>query len=83
MPEDILSLHPNNKHLKEIIQTKFGKLVMLQDIQNLKTKVKEHTLRGLEDVQLILDHLQEALEQDKSARGGVVDKEHTLELLYF
>ena len=82
--EDILSLRPNNKHPKEIIKKKFGKLVTLKDIQNLKTKVREHTRRGLEDAQLILDHLQEALEQDKSARGGaVVDEEHTLELLYF
>jgi len=67
-----------------MIQKRFGKLVTLKDIQNLKTKVREHTRRGLEDAQLILDHLQEALDQDKSARGGaVVDEEHTLDLLYF
>ena len=82
--KNILSLRPNNKHLKEMIVKKFGKLVTLKDIQNMKTKVREHTRKGLGDAQLILDHLQEALEQDKSARGGViVDEEHTLEVLYF
>ena len=35
---EILNLRPN-KHLKEMIEKKFGKLVTLKDIQNLKTKV--------------------------------------------
>ena len=38
----------------------------------------------MEDAQLVVDHLQEALRRDKSARGGiVVDEDHTLELLHF
>ena len=81
---EILNLRPNNKHLKEMIEKKFGKLVTLKDIQNLKTKVRERTCKGMEDAQLVVDHLQEALRQDKSARSGiVVDEDHTLELLYY
>ena len=81
---EILNLRPNNKNLKEMIEKKFGKLVTLKDIQNLKTKVRECTRKGMEDAQAVVDHLQEALRQDKSARGGlVVDEDHTLELLYY
>ena len=80
----ILNLRPNNKHVKELIENKFGKLITLKDIQNLKTKVRERTCKGMEDAQLLVDHLQEALRQDESARGGiVVDEDHTLELLHF
>ena len=32
---EILNLRPNNKHLKEMIEKKFGKLITLKDIQNL------------------------------------------------
>ena len=50
----------------------------------MKGSVRELTRKGLEDAQLVLDHLQEALKEDKFARGGVVvDEEHTLEILYF
>ena len=53
-------------------------------IQNLKGSVRELTHKGLKDAQLILDHLQEVLQEDNSARGGVVvDEAHTLEVLYF
>ena len=67
-----------------MVENRFGKLITLKDIQNLKTKVRERTRKGIEDAQLVVDHLQEALRQDKSARGGiVVDEDHTLELLHF
>jgi hypothetical protein len=80
----ILSLHPNNKHLKEMIRKKFGKLTTLKDIQNLKAKVKEKARHGLQDAQLLLDCLQEALDRDKAARGGlIVNEDHVLELFYF
>ena len=67
-----------------MIESKFGKPITLKDIQNLKTKVRERTRKGMEDAQLVVDHLQEALSQDKSAQGGiVVDEDHNLELLHF
>ena len=64
---EILNLRPNNKHLKEMIEKKFGKLVTLKDIQNMKTKVREPTRKGMEDAQLVVHHLQEASRQGESA----------------
>ena len=37
---EILNLRPNNKHVKEMIENKFGKLITLKDIQNLKPKLE-------------------------------------------
>ena len=85
---EVLSLRPNHKHHSQsqaMIRKNYGKLVTLKVyIQNLKGSVRELTHKGLKDAQLILDHLQEAFQEDNSARGGVVvDEAHTLEVLYF
>ena len=51
----------------------------IKDIQNMKSSVKELTYKGLQHAQLVLDHLQKALEEDESACGGVaVDEVHTV-----
>ena len=85
---EVFSLRPNHKHHSQsqaMIRKNCGKLVTLNVyIQNLKGSVRELTHKGLKDTQLILDHLQEALQEDNSACGGVVvDEAHTLEVLYF
>ena len=38
---EMLTVKPNTKRVKELVEKKFGKCVTLKDISNLKTKVKE------------------------------------------
>ena len=44
---EVLSLHPNHKHLKAMIRKNYGKLVTLKDIQNLKGGVKSSHIKVL------------------------------------
>ena len=53
----ILTLQPSNKHLKEHIQVKYGKLATLKDIQNMKTKLSESERQGSTDAQVTIDKL--------------------------
>ena len=82
---EVLSLRPNHKHHSQsqaMIRKNYGKLVTLKVyIQDMKGSVRELTHKGLKDAQLILDHLQEALQEDVSTCGGVIVD--TLEVLYF
>ncbi|XP_065891605.1 uncharacterized protein [Dysidea avara] len=55
---EMLTVKPNTKRVKELVEKKFGKCVTLKDISNLKTKVKEQTRKGLEEPQLLLSTLQ-------------------------
>ena len=68
----LLTLNANNKLLKGMLEEKFGKLILLKDIQNMKAKVRELSSKGLNDAQLVLEHLHEALERDSLSKGGVV-----------
>lgn len=80
---DILSLKPNNKHVRDHVVRKFGKVVTLKDIQNLKKKLREESTMGLRDAPLVLEKLTHAL-QDQGATGGVVvDDEYSLVILYY
>lgn len=81
---DIVSLKPNNKNVRDFVVRKYGKLVTLKDIQNIKTKVREQTRKGLQDAELLLEKLKESLENDQGANGGVtVDEEDTLAIIYY
>lgn len=81
---EILSLKANSKHVRQLIARKYGKFVTLKDIQNIKTKVREETRMGLQDAQLVLNQLTDALQADQGARGGVVvDDSNTLAILYY
>ena len=53
----ILKLQPSNKHLKEQIQVKHGKLTTLKDIQNIKTisSVNQKDKERRTDVQVTID----------------------------
>ena len=55
----------------------------LKDIQNIKTKVREQTRKGLQDAELLLEKLEESLEIDQGANGVTVDKEDTLAIIYY
>ena len=80
----LLTLNANNKLLRGMLEEKFGKLILLKAIQKMKAKVCELSSKGLNDVQLVLEHLHEALEQDPLSKGGVViNEDYTLEVLYF
>ena len=52
---DIVSLKSNNKHVRDFVVRKCGKLVTLKDIQNIKTKVRQQTRKGLQDAELLLE----------------------------
>ena len=79
----LLTLNTNNKLLKGMLEEKFGKLILLKDIQNMKAKVRELSSKGLNDAQLVLEHLHEALEQGSLSKGVVINEDYTLEVLYF
>ena len=80
---EILGLKANSKHVHDLVR-RYGKFVTLKDIQNLKTKVREETRMGLQDAQLVLDKLTDALRADQGAcRGVVVDDSNTLAILYY
>ena len=69
--------------MQDLIFKKYGKHATLKDIQNFKTKVREHTRGGLKDAQPVLVGLTQALEADSNAYGGVVvDEDDTLLILY-
>ena len=80
----ILQLQPSNKHLKEHIQVKYGKLTTLKDIQNMKTKLRELERQGSTDAQITIDKLSHALQSDPNAKGGIVATEtNQLAVLYY
>ena len=54
---ELLSLKPNNKQLKDHIHSKYKKLVTLKDIQNMKAKMKIAAKNGRRDEQILLDSL--------------------------
>ena len=81
---NIVSLKPNNKHVRDMVVKKYGKYITLKDIHNLKTKVRERSQKGLEDAQLLLDNLKNTLEKDKGANAGItVDEENTIAIVYY
>ena len=55
--DEVLQLRPNNKQLKEFIQTKYKKFVTLKDIQNLKLLMKQTKAGGRRDEQVLIDLL--------------------------
>ena len=74
--EEIVQLKPNNKLVRDLIARKFGKMLTLKDIQNVKTKIKEQESGKRKDAQMVLDKLTEALDSDSKAAGGVVVDEN-------
>ena len=58
---ELLSLKPNNKQLKDHIHSKYKKFVTLKDIQNMKAKMKLAAKNGRRDEQILLDSLECAL----------------------
>ena len=88
---EILSLKPKTKHVKEMIESKYGKFVTLKDIHNLKSRMKTEARGGLHDAQLLLtptaedtEHLQKIVQSFKDENSAwsdidviVVDKDFT------
>ena len=81
---EVLSLQPKAKYVKEMIENKFGKFVTLKDVHNLKTRMKSKSRGGCRDEQLLLEELENVLSKDTLACGGVViNEEDTLEVLFY
>ena len=59
---EILSHKPKTKHVKEMIESKYGKFVTLKDI--LKSRMKTEACGGLHDAQLLLVELEKSLKDD-------------------
>ena len=73
-----LSLQPKTKYVKEMIENKYGKLVMLKDVHNVKTRMKNESRS---DAQLLLEELNTSLKKDSSScGGGGVNEEDTFHL---
>jgi len=62
--------------LKEFTQAKYKKLVTLKDIQNLKLLMKKAKAGGRRDEQVLIDVLEDALEKDIGAKGGITVNEN-------
>ena len=81
---EILNLRLNNKHLKEMIENKFSKLIALKDIQNLKPKLESaHTRNGRCTTGSRPSPGSLETRQISTRWSIVVDEDHTLELLHF
>ena len=81
---EMLSLRPNNKQLKDHIHSKYKKLVTLKDIQNMKAKMREATKDGRRDEQMLFDSLETLLKEDVHAKGGVtVNEDNQLSIVHF
>ena len=72
---ETLTVKPNTKRVKELVEKKFGKCLTLKDISNLKIKVKEQTQKGLEEPQLLLSTLQ-SITTTQDAQAGIVVNEN-------
>ena len=59
--KEVLSLRPNTKHVKEMIEKKYGKFVTLKDIHNYKTRMKNEVHGKSKDAQLLLETLEATL----------------------
>ena len=82
--EEIIQLAPKSKLVRDHIMKKFSKQVTLKDIQNICTKLKTNTKHGRSDAQVLLDHLEEELEKDKGAKGGIIVNENDqLSIVYY
>lgn len=81
---EMLSLRPNNKQLKDHIHSKYKKLVTLKDIQNMMAKMRESTKDRRRDEQILLDSLEKVLKEDVNAKGGVtVNEDNQLSIVHF
>ena len=81
---EVLSLKPKTRYVKEMIENRFGEFVSLKDCHNLKTRMKSETRARRRNEQLLLEELQSILSKDTSSCGSViVNKKNTLEVLFF
>ena len=60
---EVLSLQPKTKYVKEMIENKYRKLVTLKDFHNLKTRMKNESRGGHKDAQLLLEELDNSLKK--------------------
>ena len=82
--KDMLTLGPKVKLLKQHLMHKFQKQITLKDIQNVRGKLKNEDRKGRNDAQVIVDHLDEELQKDSGAKGGVlVNEMNQLSVVYF
>ena len=83
-PFHVYNIRPNTKHVKRMIEKKYGIFVTLKDIHNLKTRMKNGTCGQFKDAQLLLEALELTLRNDSSSAGGViVNDNNTLEVYYY
>ena len=81
---DLLNVKACKKHVKDLVHKKYGKLITIKDIQNLKTKMNEDKRSGSRDSQLLLDKLVKELSTDHGSFGGVVlDENDTIAIVYY
>ena len=78
-----MSLQPETKYVKEMIEKKFGIFVTLKDVHNLKTRMKIKSHAERRDKQILLEELESTLSKDTSSCGNVVvNEKDTLEVLF-
>lgn len=77
--EEIVKLNPGNKQLKKFISTKFSKVVTLQDVRNMKKKVKFSA--GLSDMEELFDIVKEMEGQGKVQI--LIDDDNVIKMIAF
>lgn len=77
--EDVIRMNPGNKQLKSFLQSKFNKVVTLQDIRNLKHKVKSSG--GLTDSEELYEVV-----KDMEGKGKIevlIDDDGVIQMISF
>ena len=82
--EDLVTLAPKLKLVRQYILKQFGKQVILKDIQNVRTKVKIQAKGGRDEAQVTIDRLEEEMQRDQGSKGGIIVNENSeLSIIYF
>lgn len=56
--EELVKVKANTKHVRNLVVEKYGKLVTLKNIHNIKTRIRENFKGDSNDAQLVLPFLQ-------------------------
>ena len=75
--EDLVTLAPKLKLVRQYILKQFGKQVILKDIQNVRTKVKIQAKGCRDEAQVTIDRLEEEMQRDQGSKGGIIVNENS------
>ena len=69
---ELISVKANNKHIRDLVVRKYGKLITLKGIHKLKSQVRKKNMKWFEGWPVCIGKVTGALEKDNGAFGGVI-----------